>query len=121
MPFELVVWSEAKVHIDSFIQFRRHLYSVPWKLIGKHVWVRSVGKGGPPSYVDTIRLGEQLQLQLEPGEYELELMQAWPDISYGMSPTFTGTSVGKKLRLRIAADGKTVPAKLDFVAAPQGR
>ena len=39
MPFKTRVWHEAKVHRDSHIQFRRHLYSVPWKLLGRRVWL----------------------------------------------------------------------------------
>ncbi len=39
-----VVWAKAKVHRDSHICFRRHLYSVPWRLIGKQVDVRATAK-----------------------------------------------------------------------------
>ncbi len=39
--FEPVVWKEATVHRDSHVIFDRRLYSVPWKLIGKVVWVRA--------------------------------------------------------------------------------
>jgi transposase len=43
VSFEPVVWHQAKVHTDSHIQFQRHLYSVPWKLVGQTVWVRASG------------------------------------------------------------------------------
>lgn len=39
--FEPVVWAEATVHRDSHICFQKRLYSVPWRLIGKEVWVRA--------------------------------------------------------------------------------
>ncbi len=39
--FEPAVWKEATVHRDSHVIFDRRLYSVPWKLIGKVVWVRA--------------------------------------------------------------------------------
>jgi transposase len=40
-PFEVIRWKEAKVHPDSHVLFDRRLYSVPWKLVGKRVWVRA--------------------------------------------------------------------------------
>lgn len=40
-PFEPVIWHQAKVHVDSFVQFQKHLYSVPWRLIGTRVWIRA--------------------------------------------------------------------------------
>jgi hypothetical protein len=39
--FELVVWAKATVHRDSHICFDKRLYSVPWRLMGKEVWVRA--------------------------------------------------------------------------------
>jgi len=39
--FEPVVWKEATVHRDSHVIFDKRLYSVPWKLIEKVVWVRA--------------------------------------------------------------------------------
>jgi len=40
-PFTPTVWHLAKVHTDSHLQFRKHLYSVPWQQIGEHLWVRA--------------------------------------------------------------------------------
>jgi hypothetical protein len=37
--FVRTVWKQATVHQDSHVLFERRLYSVPWKLIGKRVWV----------------------------------------------------------------------------------
>jgi len=39
--FELVVWKKAKVHADCMVSFDRRLYSVPWRLVGREVWVRA--------------------------------------------------------------------------------
>ncbi len=40
-PFEVVTWRTAKVHPDSHVAFGKRLYSVPWTLIGKEVWIRA--------------------------------------------------------------------------------
>ena len=34
------IWKKARVHRDSHVVFERRLYSVPWRLIGKEVWLR---------------------------------------------------------------------------------
>jgi transposase len=39
--YELVVWKKARVHRDAHIAFERRLYSVPWRLLDKDVWVRA--------------------------------------------------------------------------------
>jgi transposase len=39
--FEMVVWKEATVHRDCHVIFDRRLYSVPWRLIDKVVWLRA--------------------------------------------------------------------------------
>lgn len=41
LRFEPAVWKEARVHQDSHVVFGKRLYSVPWKLIGKTLWVRA--------------------------------------------------------------------------------
>lgn len=38
--FEEVVWKKALVHQDTHVQFGAKLYSVPWRFIGKKVWLR---------------------------------------------------------------------------------
>ena len=43
-PFELARWSTAKVSPDIHIKVGRTLYSVPWRLIGQRVQVRSTAK-----------------------------------------------------------------------------
>jgi transposase len=39
--FEQAIWKEATVHQDSHVLFERGMYSVPWRLIGKKVWLRA--------------------------------------------------------------------------------
>jgi hypothetical protein len=40
-PYEPVTWKKASVHQDSHVVFERRMYSVPWRLIGREVWVRA--------------------------------------------------------------------------------
>jgi hypothetical protein len=42
--FDPPVWAQAKVHPDHHIQFRKGLYSVPTRHVGKRVWVRGDSK-----------------------------------------------------------------------------
>jgi hypothetical protein len=42
--FDPPVWAACKVHIDHHIQFRKGLYSVPTRHVGKSVWVRGDAK-----------------------------------------------------------------------------
>jgi hypothetical protein len=37
--YEAVMWKQATVHRDSHVVFDGRLYSVPWKLIGRSIWV----------------------------------------------------------------------------------
>jgi transposase len=53
--FEPVVWKEATVHRDTHVCFERRLYSVPWRLIGKAVWVRAT-QGSVMIYADDTRV-----------------------------------------------------------------
>jgi hypothetical protein len=39
--YEPVTWKKATVHQDSHVVFDRRMYSVPWRLIGREVWVRA--------------------------------------------------------------------------------
>ena len=38
---ELAVWAQAIVHRDGHLQFERALYSVPFALVGKALWLRA--------------------------------------------------------------------------------
>jgi transposase len=42
--FDPPEWAEAKVHPDHHVQFRKALYSVPPRHVGKRVWVRGDSK-----------------------------------------------------------------------------
>lgn len=54
-PFEPVIWKETKVHRDSRILFHGCLYPVPWRFIGKRVWVRAT-RLSVEIYGDDIRI-----------------------------------------------------------------
>jgi transposase len=41
VAYEGVEWKEALVHPDTHVIFHSRLYSVPWKLVGKRVWIRA--------------------------------------------------------------------------------
>jgi len=38
---ELATWAKVKVHRDSHVQFEKCLYSVPFKLIGQTLWLKT--------------------------------------------------------------------------------
>lgn len=38
---EFVVWHQAQVHRDFHVVFRGAMYSAPWRLVGKKLWVRA--------------------------------------------------------------------------------
>lgn len=40
-PFDVPLWTEAKVHVDHHVQVQRALYSVPTRFIGRRVRVRT--------------------------------------------------------------------------------
>ena len=54
-PFEPIVWKEATVHRDSRILFHGQLYPVPWRFIGKRVWIRAT-RLSVELYGDDIRI-----------------------------------------------------------------
>lgn len=39
-PYDLAVWKQAKVQRDCYITFEGAYYSVPFRLVGRRVWVR---------------------------------------------------------------------------------
>lgn len=41
VPYEPRIWKRAKVHQDTHISFEENLYSVPWRWVGKEVWVEA--------------------------------------------------------------------------------
>ena len=50
-----MIWKKAKVHRDSHIQVAGSFYSVPWRMIGGEVWVRSM-----PGSVEIYREDERI-------------------------------------------------------------
>ncbi len=38
---ELVIWHQAQLHRDSHVVYRGAMYSAPWRLISKKLWVRA--------------------------------------------------------------------------------
>lgn len=53
--FESVIWKQAHVHRDSHVEFCRRLYSVPWRFIGKSVWLRAT-PDTVAVYADDVRI-----------------------------------------------------------------
>jgi transposase len=43
-PYTYAHWQKARVHIDYHVQYDKHYYSVPYKLIGKEVDIRATEK-----------------------------------------------------------------------------
>ena len=43
-PFELAEWKAAKVHPDCYIQYNKKAYSIPYRYVGKRVWVKATDK-----------------------------------------------------------------------------
>lgn len=39
--FEWVIWKEATVHPDTHVLLDKRFYSVPWRFIGRKVWIRA--------------------------------------------------------------------------------
>jgi len=58
--FEPVVWKEARVHQDSHVAFEKRLYSVPWRFVGKTVWLRAT-KATVAAYFDDTRIATHVR------------------------------------------------------------
>lgn len=43
-PYEFARWQKARVHIDYHVEYEKHYYSVPHRLMGKEVEVRATEK-----------------------------------------------------------------------------
>ena len=44
VPFEAVLWKEAKLHRDCYVVFEGAYYSAPHRLIGQTLWVRGTAR-----------------------------------------------------------------------------
>jgi len=40
-PYQFAIWKKAKVNIDYHVEFKKHYYSVPHRLIGEKVFIRA--------------------------------------------------------------------------------
>jgi transposase len=41
VPYEAMEWKQARVHQDTHVCFDKRLYSVPWRWVGKTVWIQA--------------------------------------------------------------------------------
>ena len=69
-PFECVQWKEVTVHTDSQIEFERRLYPVPWRLMGKKVWVQATPKTIAVYWDDTRVATHQRNKPVPPEVYD---------------------------------------------------
>lgn len=53
--YETVVWKQATVHADCHVHFDKRLYSAPWRLINREVWVRATSTS-VAIYADDVRV-----------------------------------------------------------------
>lgn len=54
-PFRPVVWKQAKIHQDCHFVFEKRTYPVPWRFIGKQVWIRATPRS-LEVYCDDVRV-----------------------------------------------------------------
>ena len=45
-PYEVIEWSNAKLHIDCHLSFGPKLYSAPWQLVGQTLWIKASQHSG---------------------------------------------------------------------------
>lgn len=50
-----VIWHQAQLHRDCHLVFRDAMYSAPWRLIGKKLWVRA-DRGSVQIFCDDVRV-----------------------------------------------------------------
>lgn len=56
---DFVIWHKAKLHRDCHVLFREAMYSAPWTLIGRHLWVRA-DRSSVQLYCDDDRVATHL-------------------------------------------------------------
>lgn len=54
---DFVIWHQAKLHRDSHVVFRGAMYSAPWRLVGKQVWVRA-DRSSVQIFCDDVRVAD---------------------------------------------------------------
>lgn len=53
--FEPILWKRAKVHTDSHVELTGRIYSVPWRHVGREVWIRAT-RNSVEIYRDDVRI-----------------------------------------------------------------
>ncbi len=84
LPFESVMWKEAKLHRDCYIAFEGAYYSAPHRLIGQTLWVRGTAKS-VEIYADFERL--VIHTRVPPGERQTLLVHLPPTKVAGLTLT----------------------------------
>jgi len=54
---DLAIWHQAKLHRDSHVVFRGAMYSAPWRLVGKLLWVRA-DRSSVQIFCDDVRVAD---------------------------------------------------------------
>jgi transposase len=54
--YDAVIWKKATVHADCHVHFEQRLYSVPWRLINREVWVRATTSSVAVYSMDDVRV-----------------------------------------------------------------
>ena len=80
--FECIEWKQATVHQDSQIAFDRRLYPVPWRLIGKKVWVQATPKTIAVYWEETRVATHQRNKPVPPEVYDQYLPDHRSDLRY---------------------------------------
>ncbi|HYD47501.1 MAG TPA: hypothetical protein VEB21_04105, partial [Terriglobales bacterium] len=108
--FETVTWKRARVHPDSRIEFDRRLYPVPWKLIGKDLWIRATAKTVTAYWDETRVATHERNKPVQPEVYDQYLPEHRSQLRY-RSQSFwleradrIGKEVGVYVREIFAAD-----------------
>ena len=81
-PFECVQWKQVTVHTDSQIEFERRLYPVPWRLMGKKVWVQAPPKTIAVYWEDTRVATHQRNKPVPPEVYDQYLPEQRSPLRY---------------------------------------
>jgi transposase len=68
--FECVQWKQVTVHTDAQIEFERRLYPVPWRLMGKQVWVQATPRTIAVYWEDTRVATHQRNQPVPPEVYD---------------------------------------------------
>lgn len=126
-----IEWKQAQVHRDCRFMFDRRLYPVPWRFIGKQVWVRAIG-GSLEVYFDDTRIitherGVEVpdavlhrclpegrrELRYRSPSHWLERAVSWSVLGRRLTPSFY--RIGFSRREGTMDDGREFRHRLEFV------